>query len=131
MKSKHQQKSINDPGYVYILHFTDKLANHAQHYIGFSKTPMDRMMNHIAGYTRVRIIEACHEQGIGMVPAAIIPVPTRRSERALKAYKGAKYFCKYCNPKTHEEFINRFIRREVDKHDTRMEVTDGTEAGQS
>jgi len=128
MGSKHRQKSINDSGWVYILHFTDKLSDHAQHYVGFSKEPVTRMMNHINGYTRVRIIEACHEQGIGMVPSVIIPVPSRRSERALKDIKNTKFYCKFCSPKKYQAYIDRFIRKELAKHNTMF--PDGPDSGQ-
>jgi len=105
-------------GYVYVLHFTDKLS-HAQHYIGFSQAPLTRIARHKAGYTTTRIIQACHDNGIGLVKANIIPVPHRIFERRLKAYRKASTFCKYCSPKTYKKSTQAFLLREVKKYEER------------
>lgn len=104
-------------GYVYILHFTDKLS-HAQHYIGYSQAPLTRIAKHRQGYSTTKIIQACHDNGIGLVEANIIAVPHRIFERRLKAYKGAKYFCKYCNPDGYQRFTQAFMEREVTKYES-------------
>lgn len=108
-----------DAGYIYIMHFTEKL-HHAQHYIGFSRAPLTRIAKHRQNCSGTKIIEACHERGIGLVEGNIIPVPHYSFERRLKRYKKAQVFCKYCNPEGYSKATLNFIEREVKRHEEKV-----------
>jgi len=107
--------------YIYLLHFDKKVGGHASHYCGRSKEPLTRINRHLRNTSKVKIINAAHEQGCKIHVALIMPVPHNKSERAMKDSKSMKRYCKFCNPKW-EQTTKKFLERELVKHEGTKEV---------
>jgi len=81
---------------IYILHFSKKVAEHAQHYVGFTNDTERRLQEHLN----------CHENGSPLVKAAIesgfnvevanIFEGDRKVEREIKRQKNTSRFCSIC-----------------------------------
>ena len=81
---------------VYLLHFDDKIGNHAQHYLGFAEDVDARVAEHMAGRSRARLMEVCVERGVGFTLARVWEGGNRTLERHLKNQKHAWRHCPIC-----------------------------------
>lgn len=88
-------KTLACPGYVYVIHFTGKLAGRAQHYIGFSEQLDRRLFVHRSG-RGARILNACNLQSISYGVVVVFENVTRSFERYLKDRKKTRCFCPAC-----------------------------------
>ena len=84
---------------VYLIHFETKLADHAQHYIGYTPNGSvePRLAMHKNGHG-ARILAACNEKRIEYTVVRVWPNADRKFERWLKNQKNANRFCPACNP---------------------------------
>lgn len=80
---------------VYLLHFDEKLADHAQHYIGFTSNLSERLKRHARGQGAA-IVRAAHDEGIKITLVATW-TGNRSYERMLKNRKNARRLCPICN----------------------------------
>ena len=81
---------------IYILHFSKKVAGHAQHYVGFTKDSDRRLKEHLN----------CQQSGSPLVKAAIergykVEVANtfdgdRKVEKQIKRQKNTSRFCSIC-----------------------------------
>lgn len=98
-KSKPVNERAREAGYVYVLHFHERLADKAVHYIGCTSDPRGRLAAHAHG-TSSRIMRACHVQGVTFQLGAIGHTHRRgmrRIEAQAKAWKDAGAFCEVCH----------------------------------
>lgn len=80
---------------LYLIHFEEKLAGHAQHYLGFVKQPSRlgaRLREHRRGQG-AKILRGCTAAGIRWRLVAIFQ-GDRHEERRLKNQK--KSFSRFC-----------------------------------
>ncbi len=88
------------PETVYLLHFLEPIGNPdnpramAQHYIGWSPTPAQRIAKHTAG-NGAAIMRAVQARGIGFEIAITWP-GGRDLERRLKRWHKARQLCPIC-----------------------------------
>ena len=87
--------------HVYLLHFDKKIAEHAQHYIGWTANGVDdRLAVHLAG-NGAKLVKAATEVGIVVTVARVWEHEDWRSarehERQLKRQKNGPRFCPVCN----------------------------------
>jgi len=83
---------------VYLLHFSEKIADHAQHYIGFSDVGIERRLKrHLEG-NGAKPVRAAVQLGIEVKVARLWPNGNRKLERKLKNRKKARCLCPLCNP---------------------------------
>lgn len=92
---------------VYLLHFAKPISpNHTcQHYLGFSDTGFDRILQQrVGGSQAARLCQVAKERGIDFVVARIWPDGDRRLERQLKNRKDAPRLCPICQqtPNAHQ-----------------------------
>jgi len=85
---------------LYILHFTSKIANHAQHYVGYTTLGVSaRVKTHRNG-TGAKLV--AHALGIGIdfkighVEHFATPELARYREKRLKLEKNLKRHCEIC-----------------------------------
>ncbi len=88
---------------VYLLHFSEKVADHAQHYIGFSDIGIERRLARHLNGDGSRLVRAAVQQGIKVTVARLWPNGDRKFERLLKNRKKARCLCPLCNPKLIEK----------------------------
>jgi len=84
-------------GTIYLLHFETKIANHAQHYLGFAVDLPTRLSQHQAG-NGSRLMARVHELSIGWC-AARTWKGDRDFERKLKNRRNGPRLCPICHPK--------------------------------
>ena len=91
---------------VYLLHYKEPLprgvsatgkALKANHYIGFTKDLVQRILEHAEGHG-ARFTQVCHERGIDFALARTWVGASRTEERRLKRYKKAHRLCPICDP---------------------------------
>ena len=82
----------------YLLHFESKLANHAQHYTGFSTNLAARIAAHEAGNS-AKLVHAMSLAGIRFVVARLWIDGDRTLERRLKNQKNGPRLCPICQKK--------------------------------
>lgn len=90
---------------IYLIHFDDKLAGRAEHYLGFCSDQRDlskRWAEHISG-RGAKILRACNQQGITYVVAATFP-GDRHRERQLKRRKNSRRLCPLCSQNKTQEY---------------------------
>lgn len=80
---------------VYLLHF-DRKMEHAQHYIGFTDTPLKRRLREHKGTKGSKIMQAFIKSGRTYVVAQVWRTGDRTFERELKNRKKARKFCPVC-----------------------------------
>lgn len=86
-------------GTVYLIRLSEKLANHAQYYIGFTtQHPIDRLQDHRNGKGS-RMLAAAVNQGIEINIVRIWENQPKSFERDLKNRKNAKQLCPIINKK--------------------------------
>jgi predicted GIY-YIG superfamily endonuclease len=81
---------------VYLLHFSDKLANHAQHYVGSTNDLDARLAAHASG-AGAAIMAAVKRAGLTFICARTW-AGDRQLERRIKRYAKATALCPICNP---------------------------------
>jgi predicted GIY-YIG superfamily endonuclease len=79
---------------VYLLHFTEKVAGWAGHYLGSTANLEARLEEHRRG-SGARLMEVCKERGIGFTLARTW-AGGRTLERKLKRRKGGPRLCPIC-----------------------------------
>jgi predicted GIY-YIG superfamily endonuclease len=85
----------------YLLHFEQKLAGRAGHYIGFSENLACRIAAHEAGDS-AKLMEACSRNGIRFVVSRVWLNGDRALERKLHRQKNAaKRLCPICRGQVH------------------------------
>lgn len=94
-------------GTVYLIHF-DQPISHAQHYMGWSSKPMDRVNEHFAG-NGAKITKAFASAGIGGELVRTWP-GNRAFERTLKDRKNARGLCPKCIDNYNAEAAARMRR---------------------
>lgn len=100
MNRKSSYARAREAGYVYVLHFEERLGDKAVHYIGCTSDPAGRLACHAAGHSS-SIMRACSAQGVAFRLGAIGQTHRRgmrRIEKQAKAWKNAEAFCEVCNP---------------------------------
>lgn len=98
-KRQTTYERAGEAGYVYVLHFAEKLGDKAVHYIGCTSDPRGRLACHASGMSS-SIMRACAVQGVAFALGAIGQTHRRgmrRIERQAKAWKNAEAFCELCN----------------------------------
>ncbi len=86
---------------VYLLHFEQKLAGRAGHYIGFSENLACRIAAHEAGDS-AKLMEACARNDIRFVVARVWIDGDRTLERRLHRQKNAaRRLCPICRGLVH------------------------------
>jgi predicted GIY-YIG superfamily endonuclease len=80
---------------VYLLHFETKLANHAQHYMGFSDCLQARIAAHEHG-NGAKLMAAIARNDIKWVVARVWLDGDRTLERRLKMRKNGPALCPIC-----------------------------------
>jgi len=80
---------------VYLLHFDSKIANHAQHYIGYAEDVDTRVAEHRSN-PGARLMQVAKERGIGFEVVRVWPDGDRNFERRLKNQKHAWRHCPIC-----------------------------------
>ncbi len=83
-------------GAIYLLHLDRKVADHAGHYLGWSRDLDQRLAAHRKG-TGARLMEVCAERGINFTLARTWN-GDRHLERKLKRRKAAPRLCPICRP---------------------------------
>lgn len=82
---------------VYLIHFNQKITNHAQHYIGYTADLTRRMNEHFAGKrTAGRLVQVAKHRRIGFVLARVWDDGDREMERRLKSRHNAAKLCPIC-----------------------------------
>ena len=81
-------------GVVYLIHFDEKIADHAQHYIGFTKNLDKRLLMHNAGRGSALMAEV-NRLGIGYTVVRTW-YGDRYFERKLKRGHNHKRHCPIC-----------------------------------
>ncbi len=84
-------------GIIYLIHFESKVANHAQHYMGFAVDLPARLDQHLAG-NGSKLMARVHELKIGWCVARTWK-GDRDFERKLKNKKCGPWLCPICHPK--------------------------------
>lgn len=87
-------KRDNVPGFVYLLHFDGKIAEHAQHYLGWTHDLEQRIARHRSG-DGAKITSAVVGRGIPMRLVAYWH-GTRNNERMLKRRHNHRKLCPVC-----------------------------------
>ena len=82
----------NQKGVIYLLHFSGKVADHAQHYLGWALDPEKRLKEH-----RAKLVLAAKAKGLTMEIVRTWE-GTRDQERRLKNLKNPRMLCPQCNP---------------------------------
>jgi hypothetical protein len=80
---------------LYLLHFTVKVADHAGHYLGFTRSLRDRLECHRAGQGSP-LIRALLERGGDFQVARTWRPGSRTLERQLKRQRNLPRFCPTC-----------------------------------
>jgi predicted GIY-YIG superfamily endonuclease len=80
---------------LYLLHFDQKIADHAGHYSGSTDDLQKRLQAHRAGTSGARLMEVCKERGITWQLAATWE-GSYVEERALKLQKNGPRYCPIC-----------------------------------
>lgn len=86
-------------GFVYVLHFEHHLGGHAEHYIGCTEQPVQRLTAHAAG-AGSRITRALREKGYGFRLGTLATcnyAAMRRIERDMKGQHNASRYCALCH----------------------------------
>ncbi len=95
------RKDMGEKGTVYLLHFMaedgthGKVADHAGHYLGWSRNVEGRLAHHKAGSGNP-LVYAAVQQGLTPVIAKVWEGVDRHFERRLKNRKGAPRLCPIC-----------------------------------
>ena len=79
-------------GVIYLLHFSGKVGDHAQHYLGWAKDVNRRLKNHSA-----KLVMEAKSKGMGIKVVRTWD-GTRDQERQLKKHHNPKRMCPECNP---------------------------------
>jgi len=90
---------------VYLLHFSEKVADHAQHYIGYSDIGIERRLERHLNGNGSRLVRAAVQLGIEVKVARLWPNGDRKFERKLKNRKKARCLCPLCNKNLIEEAV--------------------------
>ena len=93
----------NKKYYLYILHLDKKIADHAQHYVGYTPISIDYRMNkHRTGHG-ARMLAHAMKIGMDFKVAHVEEFDTaeqaRYREKRLKLEKNLKRHCEICNAK--------------------------------
>jgi predicted GIY-YIG superfamily endonuclease len=89
---------------LYILHFSSKVADHAQHYVGITSIGIDnRFATHLDG-RGAKLVASAVKRGLTVVIAHreigfATPQEARYREKRLKLEKNLKRHCEICNGK--------------------------------
>jgi len=83
---------------VYLLHFDQKVADHAQHYVGYAEDVSARVAEHRAG-NGARLTQVCVERGIEFRVVRTWPDGDRALERRIKNTHHRERYCPVCNGK--------------------------------
>ena len=86
--------------HVYLLHFSKKVANHAQHYSGYTPNGVpERLATHLSG-NGAKLVRAAVAVGCKVVVARVWEHEdwreAREHERQLKRQKNGPRFCPEC-----------------------------------
>lgn len=90
----HPDRRDNVPGMVYLLHFSGRVVDHAQHYLGWSANIEARIGQHRAGQGAKLLAEVKH-LGLSFEVVAVWP-GTRNDERRLKRRHHHARYCPVC-----------------------------------
>lgn len=102
-------------GYVYLLHFSKKLA-HAQHYLGYAETSVvSRLAKHRSG-GGAKILAACMKRGIKFRLARTWEEVDRNFERSLKNKKNTKLLCPICKKQAQLLMQKRKLNRQKKRY---------------
>lgn len=84
-------------GYIYLLHYREKLSGHAQHYMGWTNNIENRIFEHIEG--REKKCKLTYEFAKAGIPFIISKLwfGTRDFERKLKNQRNHPRHCTCCN----------------------------------
>lgn len=85
----------NVPGYVYLLHFSGRVADHAQHYVGWTADVKARTDQHRAGQG-AKLLAEVKRLGLSFEVVAVWP-GTRNDERRLKRRHHHGRYCAQCS----------------------------------
>ena len=90
----------NLQGTIYLLHFSGKVSDHAQHYLGWAIDADKRVRQHINGHAKASpLVLAAKAEGFKITLAATWP-GTRADERRLKtAGHFPERLCPICKEK--------------------------------
>jgi predicted GIY-YIG superfamily endonuclease len=80
---------------VYLLHFNSKVADHAQHYVGYAEDVDARIEEH-RRHPDARLMQVCKEREIDFQVARVWPDGDRTRERQIKNWKHASRYCPIC-----------------------------------
>ena len=79
---------------VYILHFNKKVADHARHYVGFTKDSERRIKEHLSSHGSP-LVKAAIESGFEVEVADVLK-GDRSLEKQIKKQKNTSRFCSIC-----------------------------------
>ena len=87
--------------HVYLLHFDKKVANHAQHYLGYTPNGVEqRLATHLSG-NGAKLVKAAVEDGCQIEVAKVWEHKdwreAREHERQLKRQHNGPRFCPVCH----------------------------------
>lgn len=90
---------------VYLICFSDKLSDHAQHYVGHCKDNRlaTRMAEHRTG-SGAKILQVASQQGIDWDMVRGWPGGDESLERRIKMNGHIKKLCPSCNPDSWENY---------------------------
>ena len=84
---------------IYILHFSKKVAGHAQHYVGYTSDSERRLKEHLnCNQSGSPLVKAAIERGY-QVKVANTFEGDRKVEKQIKRQKNTSRFCSICNGK--------------------------------
>ena len=81
---------------AYLLHFSEKIADHAGHYLGSAEDLDQRLREHARGQG-ARLTQVCLERGISWELVRTWP-GGRLQERTLKRRHNGRKLCPVCHP---------------------------------
>ena len=81
---------------VYILHFNKKVADHARHYVGFTKDSERRLKEHLSSHGSP-LVKAAIESGfdVELVNKFVILIPSLGAMESV-IEKNTSCFCSIC-----------------------------------
>lgn len=83
---------------TYLLHLSQKIADHAQHYLGSADDVEARLTEHRQG-RGARLTQVAVQLGIELQLVRTWP-GGRQEERRLKRWKNAPRLCPLCSPRS-------------------------------
>lgn len=94
-----------EPGFVYVLHLSRPVGDHARHYCGWAKDVESRLADHRHG-RGARLTAHAVSLGIGLT-LGFVMVGTRADERRVKRNRRLAQLCEYCRPEALELHAER------------------------